>query len=117
MNKSINRTIFFLGWLLSPLTTWNDVLINIPLAYILSCATLYFVPANFVILTIVYYWLTNILGLALMAVSGRHIFHDRKHIAREAVKLIAPILLYSAILITLDKVGILKPIQAFLTNQ
>lgn len=117
MNKSIYRTIFFFGWLLSPLTTWNDLFINIPLAYVLSCITIYFVPASFVALMVIYYWLTNILGLALMAMSGRHIFHDRKHMAREAVKLIAPILLYSAILIMLDKVGILKPIQVFLTNR
>jgi hypothetical protein len=54
------------GFILSPLTWWNDMLVNMPLAYLFSwpCAAIdeqFFLPAF-----ITGYWLTNLLGLVML---------------------------------------------------
>lgn len=111
MKRPAYRIIFFIGWLLSPLTFWNDAFVNIPLAYILSCITINFFPASFLAVNIIYYWLTNIAGIALMVASGRQIFRDRAHVRHEISMLILTLILYSTALILLDKFGILKPVK------
>jgi hypothetical protein len=56
----------FIGFLLSPLSWWNDAFVNIPVAYaaalLLSLADERLFVASF----IGAYWATNVLGLALM---------------------------------------------------
>lgn len=111
MNKSIHRIIFFFGWLLSPLTFWNDAFINIPLAYLLANLAAPVMPFDFLTVTIICYWLTNVAGLVLMAVSGQRIFTGRDRILRESVTLIATMLIYSAILLALGRFGILRPLK------
>ena len=34
MKNIINRFVFFVGWILSPFTFWNDAFVNIPLSYV-----------------------------------------------------------------------------------
>ena len=103
------RTVFFIGWLLSPLTLWNDALINIPLAYL--CASLVFRLAHldFAILMLVFYWLSNLLGLAMMYVSGREVGKEEGYTLKAFLKTLLTIILYSIVLIVLNNVGILKP--------
>lgn len=62
-----------LGFVLSPFSWWNDLLINVPLAYAMSAvislaARPFWItsPADFTALMIVNYWITNVLGLYLM---------------------------------------------------
>ena len=102
------RTVFFVGWVLSPFTFWNDVFVNIPIAYI--CANLFVraFPAPFIVTLIVFYWLSNAIGILMMFFSGRSIFKDMATRRRELIKLAVTIVLYSALLIILHKIGILK---------
>lgn len=116
MKKVIYRIIFFLGWLLSPFTLWNDALVNIPIAYILASITVWFRPWNFLFLTIFYYWFTNALGIVLMIAGGQKIFLDRARAKREISILFITITLYSALIIVLDKAGWLQPIHVFFQN-
>jgi hypothetical protein len=104
------RSIFFLGWLLSPLTFWNDALINIPFAYL--CANLVFSLAGFDFLpmVLVFYWLSNILGIVLMYLSGRAIAREVGYWKEVLLKTILTILVYSIILVLLNNFGILKPV-------
>lgn len=63
----------FLGYILSPLSFWNDALVNLPLAvgfaysvtYILRPLTT-FSATGFIAWTIVGYWLTNLLGFLMI---------------------------------------------------
>jgi len=105
--RFLNRLLFFIGWLLSPFTTWNDVLINIPLAYL--CASLFFklFPANFALQVIIFYWLSNALGLLLMYITGRNVLKEKRMSLKS---ILIPILIYSIILFALDKMAVLKPI-------
>jgi hypothetical protein len=112
----IYRSVFFLGWLLSPLTAWNDAFVNIPLAYI--CASLAYRLAHFYgwpcpgypLLLIASYWASNILGIALMHISGSRIVREEGFRKDAVLKTVLTVLIYSIILVLLSNSGILKPI-------
>jgi hypothetical protein len=58
--------IAVVGFILSPLSWWNDLFVNIPLAYLFAIpfgfiSEKYFLPAM-----IVGYWITNIVGFILL---------------------------------------------------
>jgi len=67
MRKPVRGGIIaFIGYMLSPLSWWNDLIVNIPIAYgfavlvsLISCQL--FTPAM-----IAGYWLTNVAGLIMM---------------------------------------------------
>ena len=109
IKKLILRLTFFLGWILSPLTFWNDALVNIPLSYI--CANLAFrlVHIKFLTLVLIFYWISNGLGLLLMYISGKNIFDSGRGVLREILTLLATIAAYSLLLLILNKAGIIKP--------
>lgn len=105
------RAVFIIGWLLSPFTFWNDVFINIPLSYLLASLFSWFFPTRFLLLVLVFYWLSNGVGVYLMYIGGRQIITwGRGHLLRETLKLLIAIMAYSIILIVLDRCGILKPL-------
>jgi hypothetical protein len=108
--SALNRGVFFIGWLLSPLTFWNDALVNIPISYLCASLTRRVIPGDFLILTLVYYWISNILGLWMMAASGHAIIKEGRGLLRGVIDLLATIAVYSGILILLGKTGLLKPI-------
>lgn len=110
MNSFFRNTIFFIGWLLSPLTFWNDAFINIPLSYLLANIFIRFFPKNFVYTVVIFYWLTNFVGLLMMYASGKYIVKSGKDIRKELGVLILTTFVYSVILILLGKFGILKPV-------
>ena len=58
--------IGFIGFMLSPLSWWNDLFVNVPLALAFAwLVSLIYRPA-FEIAWVVGYWLTNVLGFVLM---------------------------------------------------
>lgn len=93
------------GWLLSPLTTWNDVLINIPLAYIMARAVKTRMPLDMAVLTVIFYWVTNIAGLGMMYFSARRIAAESKIPRKNLLSIIVPIIIYSIIIIMIDRWG------------
>jgi len=103
----INRLVFFIGWLLSPLTSWNDIFINIPLAYVSARIFLKFVRADLTITLVVFYWITNIVGLVMIAVSGASIIKNRKNFPREVIITLAAMLAYSIVMVVLGRLGII----------
>ena len=69
-----------IGFILSPLTWWNDLFVNLPLAfafaYIVGLALSPFVVVNmmtFFVLMAIGYFLTNVLGFMLMHKGTAHI--------------------------------------------
>ena len=65
--------IALVGYILSPLSWWNDAFVNIPIALALAKLTAYFVKVDLYILFTVYYWLTNVAGLMMMYFGGEMI--------------------------------------------
>ncbi len=54
------------GYMLSPLSWWNDLFFNLPIALVFGYAMRWLSPAWFLPGTIVGYWLSNVLGILMM---------------------------------------------------
>ena len=108
MKNFINRLIFFIGWMLSPLTFWNDAFINIPLSYLLAALLVKYININFLWLVLASYWFTNILGLYLMYAAGKGVVKGREGVVKEILSLIVTTAFYSLIIVALGRLGILR---------
>jgi hypothetical protein len=63
-----------LGYLLSPLCWWNDLLFNLPIAYGFGYACSLLSPKLLLPCSIIGYWLSNIVGILLMQFGSKEIF-------------------------------------------
>ncbi len=54
------------GFLLSPLSWWNDAVVNLPLAYAFGTAAEHLFPGHFGGAVILGYWMTNVAGLVML---------------------------------------------------
>ncbi|SRR5579883_1497419 len=66
-----------LGYLLSPLCWWNDLLFNLPIAYFFGYLCSLLSPKLLLPCTIIGYWLSNIVGIILMQVGAVDIFQNQ----------------------------------------
>ena len=105
----------FLGFMLSPLSWWNDLFVNIPIAVGFGwLASLVYKPA-FHPAVVVGYWLTNVIGLVLMqkgttaAISGQPRPYSRKSLVKDLVIS----LLYTAVILLLIRWQVLKPVTDY----
>jgi mannose/fructose/N-acetylgalactosamine-specific phosphotransferase system component IIC len=98
------------GWILSPLTWWNDLLVNIPIAYGFGCLFSLISESLFLPFMVVGYWFTNILGLFLLhkgvitAVSKG----GRRYGKKDLLKDLAIAVGYTAVIVTLIQLNILR---------
>jgi hypothetical protein len=106
----------FLGFMLSPLSWWNDLFVNVPLALAFAWLVSAFAPRLFTGAFIAGYWATNVLGFVLMHKGGQMITrnesrrYDRGDLARD----LGISLLYTAVIVALIYLGVLKPIPEYL---
>ncbi len=108
---SKEHILFIIGWILSPFTWWNDVLINIPISYLLASLTSYFLPKFFVHSVVIYYWLTNILGIFLMFKAGKELIRQKKINLKTIIFTIISMVIYSIILIIFERMSFIKPFK------
>jgi hypothetical protein len=105
--------IGLIGFLLSPLSWWNDFFINIPLAvgfgWIVSLAYRpLFEPA-----VVVGYWLTNLLGFVLLHKGAQTVLIGdtvRPYTSRELIKDLCISLPYTGVVVALIQLKVLQPI-------
>jgi hypothetical protein len=64
--KARGWLLFAIGWLLSPLCWWNDLIFNLPVAYGFGYLCSLFSSSWIVAGTIVGYWFSNLIGILLM---------------------------------------------------
>lgn len=91
MEQRIKKTIAgsilaFIGFILSPLTWWNDLFVNLPLAfgfaYIIGLVIAAFMPVTvllFLGLMAIGYFLSNMLGFLLMHKGAATVANKPKH--------------------------------------
>jgi hypothetical protein len=104
--------IAVIGYILSPLSWWNDFLVNIPIAYggawlVSLLSEKLFIPAFIMI-----YWLTNIAGLMMMHKGIRRIAgkaEKEKYSARDLTRDIGVSLLYTFLILILVYAGLIRP--------
>ena len=109
-----------IGFMLSPLSWWNDAFVNIPLATAFAWGVSAGVGASwrervFQVAVVVGYWLTNVLGFVLMHKGAQRIFSGEQKAATrcELVKDVAISLAYTLVIVLLVKLGVLKPIADY----
>ncbi|MDZ8082548.1 MAG: hypothetical protein RMX35_26220 [Nostoc sp. DcaGUA01] len=73
--KKLRGGLFLvLGYLLSPLCWWNDLLFNLPIAYGFGYGCSLLFPKLLLPCSIIGYWLSNIVGILLMQFGSKDIF-------------------------------------------
>jgi len=111
--KVSGGTLAFIGYMLSPLSWWNDLFVNWPLALVFAWVVGWFCQPAFTASLVLGYWLTNLLGFVLMQKGGAKIIsqedqpYSRKCLCRD----LAISLLYTLLIVVLVKMGIIGPIQ------
>lgn len=105
----------FVGYMLSPLSWWNDLFVNIPLALVFAWAISAFYRPAFKPAMVVGYWLTNVLGFVLMHKGAQKLLSDRdkQYARRELLTDVGISLLYTLLILGLLKLGVLKPFEGY----
>lgn len=67
-----------LGWMLSPLCWWNDLIFNLPVAYGFGYLVRFCVPEWFLPATVVGYWLSNVIGILMMQFGATDVLFENR---------------------------------------
>ena len=117
--KTYGGVLGFIGFLLSPLSWWNDLFINVPLAVGFAwVVSLVYKPA-FIAAAIAGYWLTNILGFVLLQKGAQKALsrEDKAYTRRSLVRDILISLLYTLLIVILVRVGWIKPVTDYFKDR
>lgn len=116
--KTAGGVLAFVGYMLSPLSWWNDTFVNIPLALAFAWIVALFYKPAFEASWIIGYWITNVLGFVLMHKGAEKFIRkgDRKYSWRNALRDIGISLLYTGVIVLLLKLGIVKPIENYISK-
>ena len=103
------------GYMLSPLSWWNDAFVNLPLALAFAWLVSVVYRPGFAAAVVVGYWLTNVVGLILLHKGAQQILSERKrkYSRRALLQDVGVSLAYTLLIVALIKFGVLKPIQAY----
>ncbi|KZL51138.1 MULTISPECIES: hypothetical protein [Cyanophyceae] len=63
-----------IGYMLSPLSWWNDIFFNLPIALLFGYLVSWAKPNWFLPFTIIGYWLSNVLGIVMMQMGTMDMF-------------------------------------------
>ncbi|MEO1210603.1 MAG: hypothetical protein AAFX78_13785 [Cyanobacteria bacterium J06638_20] len=63
-----------IGYMLSPLSWWNDLFFNLPIALVLGYGVSWLNPQWFFPATLLGYWLSNVLGMIMMQFGAMALF-------------------------------------------
>jgi hypothetical protein len=112
---------FFLviGYLLSPLSFWNDLFFNLPIAYFFGYLCSLFSPNLLLPCSILGYWLSNIAGILLMQVGAVDVFQDQpkeRNLKKEILMGLVSSTVYSLVILALVQFNILQTPVLFSGN-
>jgi hypothetical protein len=113
--KSGGGLLALIGFLLSPLSWWNDLFVNFPLALGFAWLVALINKAAFEPGLIVGYWLTNVAGLILMHHGlSRMVTQSRPRYSWRALSRdILICLLYTALIMALVQFKVLRPMERY----
>ncbi len=113
--KVTGGILAFVGFMLSPLSWWNDLFVNVPLALGFAWVVSLFYRPAFAPSLVIGYWLTNVLGFVLMHKGAQKIVSEKqdRYSRRDLLRDLGISLLYTLVIVVLVKLGILKPVQEY----
>jgi hypothetical protein len=97
------------GWLLSPFCWWNDLVINLPLAWGLGRLLQIWNPSLFTPGLVIGYWISNVAGILLMQASALEVLRPAaapRNSRRELLIGLVTSTAWTALIVLLVKLGI-----------
>jgi hypothetical protein len=116
--KVTGGVLAVVGFMLSPLSWWNDLFVNVPLALVFAWVVSWFYRPAFEACLIVGYWLTNVVGFVLMHKGAQKMLteKERKYSSRDLCRDVGISLAYTGLIVVLVKLGVLKPIAGYFSG-
>lgn len=105
-----------IGYILSPLSWWNDLVINIPLAYAFAFPFGLISKSLFLPMMILGYWITNVIGFILIHHGVKNLILEEKskYSRKNLSKNILFSIIYTLVIVLFIKMGWLKfPLEYF----
>ncbi len=117
--KVTGGILALIGYMLSPLSWWNDLFVNVPLALAFAWVIGTFYKPAFAASLVIGYWLTNVLGFILMHKGAQQMLprEPKKYSGRELAKDVGISLAYTVLIVALIKLGVLKPVQSYFLSR
>ncbi len=100
-----------LGYLLSPLSFWNDFFFNLPIAYAFGYLCSLISPNLLLPCSIIGYWLSNIAGILLMQAGAIDVFQNQtqeRDLKKELLMGLVSSLVYTVVIIALIQFKVLQ---------
>ncbi len=115
MGRKRGCIIAVIGWVLSPLSWYNDPVVNIPLSYAVACLVALFNESLFLPAFVAAYLASNILGLVLLHLGAEEAIKGEAVLTRDKLlKSIVVSAVYTALVVTLFYLGIVKPVWEYI---
>jgi hypothetical protein len=111
MKRKIKGEILVIvGYILSPVSWWNDLFVNIPLAYVFALPFGFFFKKLFLPAMILGYWITNIIGFIMMHLGVKDLISKEKskYTGKELIKDILISIVYTGVVVIFVLKGWLK---------
>lgn len=104
---------FFLviEYLLSPLSFWNDLFFNLPIAYAFGYLCSLLSPSLLLPCSIIGYWLSNIAGILLMQAGAIDVFQNQpkeRNLKKELLMGLVSSMVYTLVIVALIQFKILQ---------
>jgi len=114
--KVTGGALAIIGFMLSPLSWWNDLVVNVPLALGFAWLVSWFYRPAFTASLVLGYWLTNVLGLILLHKGAQRILSEKQgpYSWRDLARDVGISLLYTGLIVAFVASGVLKPLQNYL---
>jgi fluoride ion exporter CrcB/FEX len=112
LKKLRGSLLFIIGYLLSPLCWWNDLILNLPVAYAFGYICRWFSASWFVPGLIVGYWLSNLVGILLMQFGAIDVFQGESkphNLKKDLVTGVVSSTIYTLVILALVQFHILDP--------
>jgi hypothetical protein len=117
--KISGSVLALIGYMLSPLSWWNDMFVNVPIALAFAWLVSAFYKPAFGPAVVLGYWLTNVLGFILMHKGAQQLLspEEKKYMRRDLLKDVGISLGYTLLIVVLIKAGIFKPLAHYFGAQ
>lgn len=105
-----------LGYLLSPLCWWNDLLFNLPIAYGFGYLCSLFSANLLMPCAIIGYWLSNVIGILMMQFGSQDIFQKEpkeRNLKKELFSGLISSTVYTLVIIALIQLQIIDTPDLF----
>ncbi|NCO23931.1 MAG: hypothetical protein COZ07_10675 [Candidatus Infernicultor aquiphilus] len=111
MKRKIKGGILaIVGYILSPVSWWNDLFVNIPLAYVFALPFRFFSKKLFLPAMILGYWITNVIGFIMMHHGVKDVISKEKskYTRKKLIKDILISIVYTGVVVIFVLKGWLK---------